>query len=71
MERDRDNEEMKNIVDELIKKSFPELLNEDIRIEYKNLSDGFLELDVLSPEGYLIGWIMSLKIPPERLRLEA
>lgn len=47
-------EELKEIVDELITKSFPELLDEDIQVKYAELKDVILTTYELDPEGYCI-----------------
>ena len=45
---------MTGILDDVIKKGFPELLGEDIRIEYAALDDALLTFGKLSQEGFYI-----------------
>ena len=40
--------------DQVIQRGFPELLAEDIQVEYKHLEDALLEYGTLSPEGFYI-----------------
>ena len=40
--------------DQVIKRGFPELLAEDIQVEYKHLEDALLEYGTLKPEGFYI-----------------
>ena len=40
--------------DQVVKRGFPELLAEDIQVEYKHLEDALLEYGTLNPEGFYI-----------------
>ncbi len=40
--------------DQVIQRGFPELLAEDIQVEYRHLEDALLEYGTLSPEGFYI-----------------
>ncbi|MEA1994321.1 MAG: hypothetical protein U9N35_08025 [Euryarchaeota archaeon] len=53
--------DLKSIRDEVIKKGFLELLDEDIQIEYTSLEDALFEYGELSEEGYYIEVDESLK----------
>lgn len=52
---------IKEILDKIIKKSFPELMGEDIRIEWKNLDDALMEQGGLTGHGYYIEVDKTLK----------
>jgi len=56
--------ELEEIRDEIIKQAFPELLDEDVRIEYKHLDDALIECGGLTPEGFYIEVDNSLKDAP-------
>ncbi len=45
---------LKKIRDQVIRRGFPELLTDDIQIEYKHLKDALLEYGSLTGEGYYI-----------------
>lgn len=55
---------LREILDDVIKRAFPELLSEDIKIEYKKLKDAMLEYGMLSSEGAYIEVDKSLKEAP-------
>jgi hypothetical protein len=40
--------------DQVVQRGFPELLAEDIQVEYKHLEDALLEYGTLNPEGFYI-----------------
>jgi hypothetical protein len=46
--------DVNHILDTVISKGFPELLGEDIHIEYVTLKDALLSYGTLSPEGFYI-----------------
>jgi hypothetical protein len=56
--------DLKVILDSIIKGAFPELLAEDIKIEYKKLKDAMFEYGMLSYEGAYIEVDKSLKDAP-------
>ena len=49
------------IRDEVINKAFPELMNEDIQVEYKSLDDALFEYGGLTKEGFYIEVDNSMK----------
>lgn len=59
--------DLRRIVDKVIIKSFPELMDDDIQIEYKDLEDALLEYGELSEEGFYIEVDVSLKDAPENV----
>lgn len=60
--------ELEEIRDEIIRKAFPELLDEDIRIEYKHLEDAFISSGELIPEGFYIEVDNSLQDAPREVK---
>lgn len=52
---------IRQILENVIKKGYPELLSCDIQIEYENLDDALAECQDLKPEGYNIKVDESLK----------
>lgn len=52
---------LENIIKTIIKDSFPELMNEDIQIEWKDLKDALMEYGGLSVDGFYIEVDKSLK----------
>ena len=59
--------DLPQIVDRVIAKRFPELLGEDIRIEYTNLHDSLLEYGELTGEGYYIEVDETLRNAPREV----
>ena len=53
--------QLESILNDIINNSFPELMNEDIRVEWKNLNDTSMEYGGLTGEGYYIVIDTSLK----------
>ena len=53
--------------DQVIQKGFPELLDEDIQVEYKHLEDALLEYGTLDPEGFFIEVDESLIDAPQQV----
>jgi hypothetical protein len=53
--------------DLVIRKGFPELLDEDIQVEYKHLEDALLEYGTLDPEGFFIEVDDSLTDAPRQV----
>jgi hypothetical protein len=60
-------ENLAKIRDRVIKKGFPELMNDDIQIEYSALDDALFEYGELSEEGFYIEVDTSLKDAPEEV----
>lgn len=60
---------LEKIKDEIIQEAFPELLDEDVKIEYKPLSDALLAGGLLSPEGFYIEVDNSLKSAPKDVNI--
>lgn len=48
------NSRLRDILDEVIRDGFPELLSEDIQIEFASLDDALMEFGDLTGEGYFI-----------------
>jgi hypothetical protein len=55
---------LEKIRDEIIKKAFPELKEEDIQIEYKKLDDALVEWGALTGEGFYLEVDEGLKNAP-------
>ncbi len=62
-----DVDKLAKIRDRVIKKGFPELMDDDIQIEYSSLNDALLEYGELSEEGFYIEVDISLKKAPEEV----
>lgn len=62
-----ETENLAKIRDRVIKKGFPELMNDDIQIEYSNLNDALFEYGELSEEGFYVEVDTSLKNAPEEV----
>lgn len=58
---------LKELLEDIIESSFPELMNEDIQIEYKNLEDALMEQGGLTGHGYYIEVDNTLKKAPEKV----
>jgi len=56
---------LEEIRDHVIKRGFPELMAEDIQVEYKKLEDALLEYGGLTEEGYYIEVDETLKTAPD------
>ncbi len=61
---DRMTDKLEVIRDGIIRKAFPELINEDIQIEYKELRDACLEYGKFTSEGFHIEVDESLRTAP-------
>jgi hypothetical protein len=60
-------ENLAKIRDNIIIKNFPELMDDDIQVEYNNLEDALFEYGELSEEGFYIEVDESLKDAPEEV----
>ncbi len=60
-------ENLTKIRDRIIIKSFPELMDYDIQVEYNDLKDALLEYGELSEEGFYIEVDTSLENAPEKV----
>ncbi len=58
---------LEELRDQVISRGFPELMAEDIQVEYKKLKDALFEYGRLSQEGYYIEIDESLTDAPERV----
>ena len=63
--------DLSQIVDGVIVKRFPELLGEDIQIEYTKLQDSLLEYGELTDEGYYIEVDETLRSAPREVLTRA
>jgi hypothetical protein len=61
--------ELKQLLNETIRRGYPELLNYDIRIEYKDFEDALGEFGELSPEGYHIEVDTSIRNADEKVKI--
>jgi hypothetical protein len=59
--------DLAHIRDLVIRRGFPELLAEDIQVEYKHLKDAMLEYGHLTQEGFYIEVDESLQKAPEQV----
>jgi hypothetical protein len=57
--------ELQTLRDRVIHQGFPELLSEDIQVEYQELKDALFQYGSLTEEGYYIEVDASLKEAPE------
>jgi len=62
-----DADNLGKIRDRVIKKGFPELMDDDIQIEYSDLDDALFEYGELSEEGSYIEVDLSMKETPEEV----
>ena len=60
-------ENLAKLLDNVIRRGFPELLGEDIRIEFINLRDALLEYGELTHEGFYIEVDETLRNAPEKV----
>ena len=61
--------ELKHLLNEIIRKGYPELLNYDIQIEFADLEDALGEFGGLSPEGYFIEVDTSVRNAKEHVKV--
>ncbi|MBW2990535.1 hypothetical protein KY348_02400 [Candidatus Woesearchaeota archaeon] len=59
---------LKEIIDKIIRDAFPELMSEDIKIEYKSLNDALLECGSLTGEGFYIEVDTTLENAPVEVK---
>jgi len=59
--------DLKHIRDHVIQRGFPELLAEDIQVEFKKLKDALLEYGLLTEEGFYVEVDESLMNAPKQV----